>query len=239
MNRPPAFELRGGAVLLYDLPELSIYAGKGGYGVRFTVLVAVRNDSYHKEVGISWRPVIVAGTGEQPAWQRSGLSYVGPLFDGTELWGGACKAAGPVTDRVELAAFAVMNGVEYWDNANGRNYQVKGSPPSPARPIAAVGIVTAQRSFEGSAIVWDYEGDRQVHIVYSSDQWRTVSLTKAKPSSGTEFSWRAEIPATAREVDFIARLAIGGVAFSTAGRARSYASPGEATERDRPLAGAT
>jgi len=235
MSKPPALELRSGAVLLYDLPELINYAGRGGYGVRFTVLLAIRNDSYHKEVGVVWRPVVVDGTSDQPDWQRTRMAYIGPLFDNIELWGGACSAMGPVVDYVELAAFAEMSGTQHWDNANGRNYRLKDPTPSPARPVAAFGIVAhptsgSVRSFEGSASVWPYDLERQVDIVYSADQWRTVSVVKATSSGGSEFSWRTDIPAEARDVDFIARLAVGSVAFSTAAKARSYAEDAERSQ---------
>jgi hypothetical protein len=228
MNKPPALELRSGAVLLYDLPEFIIYAGRGGYGVRFTVLLGVRNDSHHKHVGVVWRPVVVDGTGDQPDWQRTTMAYIGPLFDDIELWGGACSAIGPVVDYVELAAFAEMNGTQHWDNANGHNYRLKDSTPSPAHAVAAFGIVTqpasgSARSFEGSASVWPYEGERHVDIVYSTDDWRSVSVVQATPSGGNDFSWRTGIPAEAHDVDFVARLVVGSVAFSTAAKARSYA----------------
>jgi hypothetical protein len=232
MSKPPALELRSGAVLLYDLPEFAIYAGRGGYGVRFTVLLAIRNDSHHKDVGVVWRPVVVDGTGDQPDWQRTRMAYIGPLFDNIELWGGACSAMGPVVDYVELAAFAEMNGAQHWDNANGRNYRLKDSTPSPAHPIAAFGVVAHPtsgrvRSFEGSASVWPYDGERDVDIVYSTDQWRSVSVVQATPSGGNDFSWRTDIPAEAHDVDFIARLAVNGVAFSTALTARSHANGAE------------
>ncbi len=232
MSKPPALELRSGAVLLYDLPEFIIYAGRGGYGVRFTVLLAIRSDSYHKYVGVVWRPVVVAGTGDQPDWQSTKFSYIGPLFDNIELWGGACSAMGPVVDYVELAAFAEMNGTQHWDNADGRNYRLRDSTPSPARPVAAYGIVAhptsgSVRSFEGSASVWPYDGERQVDIVYSIDQWRTVSVVQATPSGGSDFAWRTDIPAEAHDVDFVARLAVGSVAFSAAVKARSYVENAE------------
>lgn len=230
----PALVLRQGPVLIYDWKDYVIYAGRGGYGVSFTMDVAVRNESYDKEVGVVWRVVEVSRTGGATLpqeWNRTTLSYAGVIEHTMERWSAEARQMGSVVEYVEYAVFASMNGATYWDNASGVNYRIYSSwTPSPSRGVVAAGSVrplgpSPSRAFEfsGRAQVWDYPGDKEVSVLFSTDGWSTVHTILAKVVDEA-WIWNATFTNPRSErLEFAVRYRVEGVDFWDNNKGQNYA----------------
>lgn len=120
-----ADSITGSVVTVLDRGEWSEMLGCSGFCVsRYNIWldIAVRDDSYDKQVGVLWTT---------DGWITSSIAYAGferSLGDSHEIWGldVVVDAADIAPPRVEVAVFARMSGSEYWDPAN--NYFFFGVP---------------------------------------------------------------------------------------------------------------
>lgn len=152
--------------------------------------IAVRNDAFTKVVGVryswdGWRTYKVA-------W----ATYEGDLGGGFERWGLDVEL-GTSTQQpyreVELAVFAEMNGVTHWDPKNDYYVYESVLPKRPVRLLSSVARYDAQRGgvVSGRVRVFDLAYEKQVTLLYTTDDWRTAGEVAARYEAGDD--WAFEI----------------------------------------------
>jgi hypothetical protein len=237
-----ALRLLQGPVLYYDNRNLSTWAGRGGYGVRFDIDVAVRNDSYQKQVKIAWHAIGEDGSPNKASspWADCVLSYNGVLDGNMERWSGNCTAnTGFIVDTVELAANAVMNGQSYWDNNSGKNHLIDNlntgvRTPSPAqglwlfstveRPGTTVNPGTDWLS-TGQVRLYDYATSKSASLVYTLDGWASTQVA-ALTGPDADGLWRWAVPmkgvASGGAIEFAVVYRAGSEEFWANNGGRNY-----------------
>jgi hypothetical protein len=126
-----------------------VVTGNGfGYEARnFWVDAKVQNLAYNKVVGVRWTD------NNWATYTNSAASYELTNADGTERWGVDVKPAGWVDytrfgnptwknvttgavnsiptggQKIKFAIYYTVNGVTYWDNNNGQNYELNITNP--------------------------------------------------------------------------------------------------------------
>ena len=94
------------------------------YEANFWVDLEVRNDAYHKRVGIVW--IDRVRDDASAPWHVTDARYEGTRADGYETWGidVAVRVIGgnEPNPRIQLAAFVEMNGETLWENNGGADH---------------------------------------------------------------------------------------------------------------------
>jgi hypothetical protein len=115
-----------------DYSVLDDCAGPCSFDYYFWVDLSVRNDAFHKQVGILWT------ADNWKTVHRADAHYDHPLDRGHERWsidvhGGSFYDASDLVPNspphIDFAAFATMNGQTHWDPGN--DYDVPRSPFHP------------------------------------------------------------------------------------------------------------
>jgi hypothetical protein len=233
LSRLPVFEFRHAPVEFFDYRDFVWIAGRGGYGMRFHADVTVENLAFNKQVGIVWTA---------NNWQNAVtcmLGYEDALENGFEKWGGDCSTslqeAGP--QFASLAAFATMNGTNYWDNNAGANYVIGDSSlgpmyPSPAQGVTPYEIVygaaAAHKPYPvafGTAMVWPYPGDKSVGIVYTTDAWTTTNALAATANADGTWSWTLPLSHGGTTLTYAVHYTVAGVDFWANNGGKNYSDP--------------
>lgn len=178
----------------------------------FWVDLRVRNDGFHKNVGIHWSDSGWSSVKVAPArFERS-------LGDGYELWGVDVfvgQAQKPPTEIV-FAAFAQMGGTTHWDRHNN-HFIYKSVLPS--RPVVLVDskpefIAEAGAQVSGTIRTWDFGPGKQVSVIYTTDGWKTVAEAPATFAGGHDWAFKTGILGSATslpdEIKFAVRYAVDG-----------------------------
>ena len=162
------------AVFVADSGHWRDILGCSGFCVsryHFWVDVAVRNDAFHKEVGILWT---------DDGWSTIHTSlarYEATRGDGYETWGldveiGTGRAR---PSEIEYAVFARMNGQTFWDPRNNYYIYDKVSAESPVLRLSSEvhyeqgvgGVMT------GRVRVFNVAFEKRVFVRYTTDDWAT------------------------------------------------------------------
>jgi len=160
--------------------------------VNFWVDLKVRNDAFHKEVGILW-------TDNGWASVKTTMAvYEQPLEDGWEQWG-VDVTVGTMASymnprEIEVAAFARMAGAAYWDPGN--NYYIYNSVDAeqPVRRLSSEVHMEEGKGvvMTGRVRVLDLAFDKVVAVRYSTDHWATWDEAQAYWVSGDDWEFRVE-----------------------------------------------
>jgi len=209
--------LTAGPVELIDQGHWSQVLACSGICVseyNFWADIAVRNDAFHKQVGILWTNNGWAT--HQTAWAQ----YEEPLGDGWERWG-VDVDLGQYTSRpreVEFAVFATMSGVTSWDPFNNYYVYDRVSPTAPVRRLtsevhyeAGVGGVLT-----GAVRVFDLAFEKEVTVRYTTDGWATSADVVATWKENEDWAFRVEGLGTAtlpEYVEFAVRYEVGGAEY--------------------------
>jgi hypothetical protein len=186
-------DLGDGPVRVLDLGPYRTIRACSGLCVStysFWVDLAVRNDGYHKGVGVKY-----SGDGwrtEQVAWAR----YEGDLGGGYERWGVDVDLGTGVQQpypEVVVAAFAELSGATQWDPKNDYSVYDSVLPQRPVRLLSsaasydgAAGVVT------GRVRVFDLAYEKQVTLLYTADDWQSAAEASARYAGGDD--WTFELP---------------------------------------------
>ncbi|WP_299894864.1 carbohydrate-binding protein [uncultured Aquimarina sp.] len=158
----------------------SSYRGFQSYTRNFTV--EVENLAYAKNVSIYHQRV-------DGSWDEIPLAYDQSIEDGQkELWTATYTHGGFAIDRIYADEFVVryeVNGTVYWDNNNGANYAMSRMEGwFFADPELNVNVDTNYtslsyfpngntNSFNITVDVRNLAPDKEVGVVYTSDNWQT------------------------------------------------------------------
>lgn len=219
---PAASLLPSQPVSYLQYTHFASWAGRGGYGAKAHVDVAVQNLAFEKQVSVHW-----TRDNWGAATQDCALSYEGSLGNNLELWGSDCRIdGGSNTDSAWLAVQATMNGTTYWDNNHGQNYAIGvggyhtllGMYTSPNLAIRDQGYVedeqTTSQVASGTALVWPYDGNKSVSVIWSIDNWATTNTTAASEQSDGAFTWSVPVNApSGTKFTWALAYAVDGVTF--------------------------
>ena len=156
----------------------------------FWVDIAVRNDAFHKQVGILWTDNGWASI--NTTWAQ----YENQLEDGYEQWGIDISATtGQHRPReIEVAAFVTMNDTTYWDPKNNTYIYSNVSPDSPIKMLYS--NVTYEENLgavlEGTIRVYDLAFEKHVTVRYSTDGWETFDEQEAEWAENQDWVFRIE-----------------------------------------------
>lgn len=181
----------------------------------FWVDLRVRNDGYRKNVGVHW---------SDSGWSSVKVAqakYERTLEDGYELWGvdvSVGTATRPPTEIV-YAAFAEMGGATHWDRHNN-HFIYKSVLPS--RPVVLVDskpefVQGAGARVTGRVRTWDFGPNKQVAILYTTDDWKTVAQTQATFDGGHDWTFTTPTVGTPttlpEDLQFVVRYTFNGTEY--------------------------
>ncbi|MBW2733343.1 MAG: hypothetical protein JRH20_13215 [Deltaproteobacteria bacterium] len=141
-------------------------------------VVRVQNIAYHKDVVIH----VETASGE---WVDIAATYVSGAAGNTELWKARVQSDG--YGRKFVVKYTVK-GVTYWDNNNGRDYEMGDADG----PMLGVGVNvrmnqafftnynSSARSLRGTIDVRNLGYSKKVRVHYSTDGWQTEQTTDAR-----------------------------------------------------------
>lgn len=170
-----------GRVSLYSA---SVYSSN--YGVRtYEVFVQTKDNARNQNVYIHYSYL------NNNNWLDAKADYYTTLNDGSKIWRATFST---YTGRYVVKYIA--DGVTYWDNNNGKNYngaEVIGSAPVAAKRLA---YQYSGYSYRIDAVLQNYAYHKNVFVRYSTDGWKTftdvpMSYTETN-SDGTE-TWTATL----------------------------------------------
>ena len=156
----------------------------------FWIDLDVRNDAYDKTVAVVWT---------RDRWKTQQTAYAryeGDLGGGHEQWGVDALIgydSGPY-DRtdVEYAAYVVMNGTTSWDPENNHDLFGDVSRANPVELLdSSVGYDAATGAFlTGTVRVYNLAYEKQVSILYTTDDWATSAWAEASWSHDNDWTFR-------------------------------------------------
>lgn len=173
------------------------------------ILADVENLAYHKQVELHYS---IDGA----EWKSAPLEYAKGLDNNRERWSGLISlyqySHNYPTNDIQFALKYIVNGVSYWDNNLSRDYHITcsrfkdgGAFPTfvlgKSRNIqmlhAAYTTNTAGKMvFTSAAVVKNLAYEKQVSVVYTSDNWKTVqtgAYVYQSTTPGGEEVWRADV----------------------------------------------
>ncbi len=103
-------------------------------------------------------------------WADAEATYVTTLSDGSKIWKAVFSSFG-----CQYAIKYEADGVTYWDNNNGNNYN--GSETIGAAPVAAdrLGYQYNYNNYQIKAVVQNYGYAKNVFVRYTTDGWNTYT----------------------------------------------------------------
>lgn len=190
-----------------------------------TFSLVVQNLAYDKQVAIHVN-------NQDGTWVDLPATYAGPADDGRELWKVTYQYANGTTPRdLEFVAKYTVNGQTYWDNNNGQNYflgQNQGTLLHGTNVLVAGSSLSSDGYFTVSVDVQNLAYDKQVKVVYTTDNWATVHEGFASYSSGYTYAyaylpspntygverWLFSIPGTgAQNIQFAVAYTVNGQTY--------------------------
>lgn len=147
---------------------------------KFTVLVD--NLSPQKQVFIH--------TKQNNIWKDLPLKFDHSVANGKEVWTQSFERPHPTTTGQVVAdlEFDVkyqVNGKTYWDNNNGNNYLIQNRDNSGGTILFATNVsldsvrVDSFGQMDGLIDVKNLASNKQIKVVYSTDNWATVKTASA------------------------------------------------------------
>ena len=156
------------------------------YGARtYEIFIQTRDNARNQKVYVHY-----FHSGDN--WLDARAYYYVTLSDGTKIWKATLS-----THCTRYAIKYIADGVTYWDNNNGKNYN--GSETIGCAPIAAKRLEYQAPSSNGyriEAVLQNYAYHKNVFVRYTTDGWLTfreqpMSYSETN-SDGTE-TWAATL----------------------------------------------
>ena len=167
-----------------SLYSSSVYFAKYG-GRSFETFIKTTGNASNEKVTVHYQYF----SGE--AWKDEEATYVTTLSDGSKIWRAyfssfSCKYA------IKYEA----DGVVYWDNNNGNNYN--GDEVIGSAPVAAdrIGYQYNYSKYEIRAAVKNFGYNKNVVVRYTTDGWKTYkekSLSYNKTNKDGSETWTTNI----------------------------------------------
>lgn len=159
---------------------------------KLVVNVNVRNDAFHKEVGVLW-------TSDHWATQTTQFAQFKQSLGGNhEVWSveiglGTTVSSGPGLGDVEFAVYAKMNGHTSWDPFNDYHTAAPVTESQPVRAGAFSICVPAggtKATLTGQVRVLDLAFAKEVTVRISDDGWKTFRDVQATFSADNLWQFR-------------------------------------------------
>ena len=191
-------------------------------------IIEVSNSGYHKEVLVHFSA--------DGGWDSVAAEYYGPAEGNNELWSFSFTSGTYLpywaSSQSQFAISYTVNGVTVWDNNGGNDYVVghqgRGMPVCrTALGKDAVKLVSGnlspfvengERRFWGNIDLKNLAFNKQVSVVYTTDNWQTVGEADANffflYNTGME-SWRIDfrLPESVTAIEYVIRYTAGGVEY--------------------------
>jgi hypothetical protein len=225
--------------LLYVKASTQVeYGASTAYG-KMSGYIQVQNIAYHKQVTVHYA---VGWAGE---WKDLPAGYFMSLSDDYEVWYFESEGV-PYSSRLSADfRFAIkyaVDGREYWDNNQGRDYMISTGP----RPIYPTDLVLGKAplalarsgyygwngNFSGDIVLRNLAYEKQVDAVYTTDNWQTWSIVPASyfhPKTEDTELWSFTLPIGGYgyypEIEFAIRYRVDGREYWDNNFYRNYTYP--------------
>lgn len=200
--------------LIYAKPTQSLPAvGAIGY-------VEVENIAYDKKVTIHY-------SFDGVEWADCEAEYYKPTWGNYEAWKFETPTKLPSYRGSITVQFAIkyeVNGQTYWDNNNGKNYSIHAGYSDSGRFDFGVGGIANRIAYKSDDTVrgWlqlkDLGEQKDVKVVYSTDNWTTTNEVDAKYY--TTFSqnnyvqeWSYTIPTSTNNLQYKLSYTVNGTTY--------------------------
>ncbi len=150
-----------------------------------TFEIRVKNLSFNKEVGVHHK--LTNGT-----WTNLQAKYERTTADGYEIWTVGTFSYYATQLSSEFVVYATQNGVTAWDNNGGKNYKlINGDGVLLGKDIAI--LQSSFYYYGGSAYIYldvkNIAFNKNIEIVYTTDNWATSSVVTARYESGYAYGY--------------------------------------------------
>ncbi len=201
--------------------EVEAYGTAPQYYLNFNGAIEIENAAYQKEVTIHWAYVDYDGT-PNSVWFDTPAVYAKSLANNKELWRWSRDGISVPFRGSVMIRFAIkykVNGVEYWDNNDGKDYitgvsyfwtidrMVFGKSEVALLNSRMFHTISETPStiFTGEVYTAEKFDGGSVNLVYSTDNWQTVQ-TKALTSNmynDNDWTFYVEFPGEVNEVVYV------------------------------------
>lgn len=191
--------------------EVKLLHGQYSLGF-FKGSIEVENIAPSKQVNVVWKIY-----GRTDGWLSTPATYAAPTEGNLEAWEFSAYiltyyhpsiATSAAVYGLEFYLEYYVNGTRYVDNNGGSNYRVGGYDQSEAilkKPVVKVGNVAfgTNSDFKGHIYLKNFPVNKEVKIVYSTDNWATVQQAWASKaytlnnSNGALDRWEFDVPVAA------------------------------------------
>lgn len=145
------------------------------------LLILVQNISYHKDIEVRW-------AAEDRSWKRERAFHFFQLSPELELWRARIVAIAShgrsLPGSIRFALRYKVGGKEYWDNNHSSDYSIEadsGVIVGGNIPLLNVGfcrrLERGQRLYPVSVAVHRSLRPKQMHVVWTTDNWKTYGRT--------------------------------------------------------------
>ncbi len=222
----------------------SIVSTKYGISVQTTQFsVRVKNLGYAKQVAIHYRQA-------NGQWQDVALQYHGPAEQGAEIWAGQIPNYGETGQpgmpmALDFVISYRVSGRQFWDNNAGRHYQLA---PTAGDALFGRNLFVPNHAptvdhfwggqYYGNVVLKNLGYDKDVQVVYTTDQWRTQRVAHASfsphywastyahtanpnPAGQEVWSYTLDVGA-ATEVEYAVRYQVNGQTYWDNNFGRNY-----------------
>jgi hypothetical protein len=190
----------------------------GCVGLRGRVEVA--DLAYDKVVSF----VYAGQSADSGDWQVASAHWVSAAQDGWEIWELSYTSLDGLADGegIDLALAYDVDGKTYWDNANGRNYSIERGAVlgNGVNVLLSGSYVSANKLYQnvgGELFLRDLAYEKNVQVLYSTDDWSTSNTTDAVYVSGPDPQgvelWRFMIPDAQKSASFALRYDVDGKTY--------------------------
>lgn len=154
----------GAATDRVSLYSNSVHFSKYG-GSSYEIFVQTKDNARNQEVYIHYNYL------DSMAWQDVEAEYYTTLSDGSKIWRAYFSSF-----NTRFAIKYVADGVTYWDNNGGKDYN--GTEVIGSAPIASERLGSQYYSSNGyriNAVLKNYAYHKNVFVRYTTDGWKSYS----------------------------------------------------------------
>ena len=163
----------------------SVHFSKYG-GNSYEIYVQTRDNAKDQKVYIHYNYL------DSMAWQDAEAAYYTTLSDGSKIWRAYFSSF-----NTRFAIKYVADGVTYWDNNNGKDYngaEVIGSAPVSAERLGRQ--YYSSNGYRVSAVLQNLAYHKNVFVRYTTDGWKSwkdQSMSYSKTNADGTETWTATL----------------------------------------------